>query len=92
MNWWRRRDNVREELDNLPQWEHDYDLVETSQQGLFYEYLEMGKWIFNWNPLHWPPQWKILLKMTQISTQVRKIVKTIPLNIPPMCENDNQTH
>eukprot|EP00111_Clytia_hemisphaerica_P002798 TCONS_00007881-protein len=41
MNWWRRRDNVREEIYNLPQWEHDYDLVETSQQGLFYEYLEM---------------------------------------------------
>lgn len=41
-SWWRRRDNIAEEIDNLPQWEHDYDLVETSQQGLFYEYLEMG--------------------------------------------------
>jgi len=45
MNWWKRRDNVAEEFDNLPQWENDYDLVETSQQGLFYEYLEMGLYI-----------------------------------------------
>lgn len=42
--WWRGRDNVREEHSKMPQWELDYDLVETHQQGLFYEYLEMGKY------------------------------------------------
>lgn len=40
-SWWRRRDNVTKDLSESPQWESDYDLVQTSQQGLFYEYLEM---------------------------------------------------
>lgn len=39
-NWWRLRDNI-EENKKLSQWEKDYDLVERSDQGLFYEYLEM---------------------------------------------------
>ena len=30
----------------LPQWILDYQLVEWGQQGLFYEYLEMGKFSF----------------------------------------------
>ena len=33
----------------LPQWILDYQLVEWGQQGLFYEYLEMGKFSF----VHW---------------------------------------
>ena len=32
-----------EEEDKLSRWEKDYDLVEMHPQGLFYEYLEMGK-------------------------------------------------
>ena len=43
MNWWRRRDNLIVEDSKIAQWEKDYDLVEPSVQGLFYEYLEMGK-------------------------------------------------
>lgn len=42
-NWWKSRDNIREDFSKMSQWERDYDLVETSEQGLFYEYLEMGK-------------------------------------------------
>ena len=30
--------------------------------------------VTHWDPPHWPPQWKILLKMTQISTPVKKSV------------------
>ena len=43
MNWWNSRDNIREESSKLAQWESDYDLVTTDEQGLFYEYLEMGE-------------------------------------------------
>ena len=36
-----------------PQWVKDFKLAEWGHQGLFYEYLEMGKLIFNcyWQPM-----------------------------------------
>ena len=36
---------------NNPQWVRDFKLAEWGQQGLFYEYLEMGKSIFVFNCL-----------------------------------------
>ena len=42
--WWRKRDNI-EEPAGRTQWEKDYDLEVRNSQGLFYEYLEMGRYL-----------------------------------------------
>lgn len=44
MNWWGSRKARRHPESLYSRWEQDHDLQGFGQLGLFYEYLEMGKY------------------------------------------------
>ena len=45
MNWWGSRKARRHPESLYSRWEQDHDLQSFGQLGLFYEYLEMGKYL-----------------------------------------------
>lgn len=45
MNWWGSRKARRHPESLYSRWEQDHDLQGFGQLGLFYEYLEMGKYL-----------------------------------------------
>lgn len=45
MNWWGSRKARRHPESLYSRWEQDHDLQGFGQLGLFYEYLEMGKYV-----------------------------------------------
>ena len=65
---------------NNPQWVRDFRLAEWGQQGLFYEYLEMGKSIFVFDSFF--PMYKNIFKLFVIVPTITIMQRDPNMYIP----------